>query len=69
MEHGIKVGDPIKGFCGGYFGRDSYDNRVVEAVGPDWVVTRNVHGKVEMYHGDDMMEFAAYIKKSNKDII
>jgi len=68
MEHGIKVGDPVIGFCFGWFGRDSYDDRVVEAVGPDWIVTRNVRGKVEMYHGDDMMEFAKAIKLSSQEI-
>ncbi len=37
----FKVGDIIHGFAGGAFGRDSYACRRVEAVGPDWIVTRN----------------------------
>lgn len=68
MEHGIEVGDLIKGFCFGNFGRDSYFDRTVEAVGSDWVVTRNIRDEVEMYHGD-LMELAGDIQKSNEDII
>lgn len=41
------VGDEIHGFANGVFGRDSYVCRVVEAVGPDWLVTRNKAGEVE----------------------
>ncbi len=33
-------GDTLYGFCGGYFGRDSYDDKIVVAVGRDWVVAR-----------------------------
>jgi hypothetical protein len=36
----LAVGDVLHGFCGGYFGRDHYDCCVIEAVGPDWIVTR-----------------------------
>jgi len=44
----MKVGDVIHGFCGGYFGRDSYACRYIEAIGPDWIVTRNATGGVEL---------------------
>lgn len=43
----LRVGDTLYGFCGGYFGRDSYTDKTVEAVGKDWVVTRNGNGIVE----------------------
>ena len=36
----IMVGDILKGFCGGHFGRDSYEDKRVEGVGTDWVVAR-----------------------------
>lgn len=36
----LRVGDVLKGFCGGAFGRDSYADKRVEAVGADWVVAR-----------------------------
>lgn len=44
----FQLGDVIHGFCGGVFGRDSYNCRRVEAVGSDWIVTRNDRGEVEM---------------------
>lgn len=36
----LRVGDVLYGFCGGYFGRDSYGDKRVEAIGADWVVVR-----------------------------
>lgn len=38
----LAVGDVLHGFCGGYFGRDHYDCCAIEAIGPDWIVTRDV---------------------------
>lgn len=52
----LRVGDVLDGFCGGVFGRDSYEDKRVEAIGTDWVVAR--HGEwaldegVEFYYGD-----------------
>lgn len=40
----LQVGQVIHGFAGGAFGRDSYACRRVEAIGVDWVVTRNWAG-------------------------
>ena len=43
----IYVGTVLYGFCGGCFGRDSYENKRVEALGVDWVVARGMKsGKV-----------------------
>lgn len=36
----LRVGDILYGFCGGSFGRDSYEDKRVEAIGADWVVVR-----------------------------
>lgn len=36
----LEVGDVLYGYCEGAFGRDSYGDKTVEAVGPDWVVAR-----------------------------
>jgi hypothetical protein len=47
------VGDTIHGFANGCFGRDSYDCRVVEAVGPDWLVTRNSNQVAEFISKND----------------
>lgn len=43
----LRVGQVLDGFCGGYFGRDSYSPKRVEAMGVDWVVVRNDEGRVE----------------------
>lgn len=43
----ISTGTMLKGFCRGYFGRDSYEDKIVEATGVDWIVAREVDsGKV-----------------------
>jgi len=39
----IRVGDILRGFCFGYFGRDSFDDKIVEAMGPDWIVAREIN--------------------------
>lgn len=36
----LHVGAILYGFCGGAFGRDSYQNKRVEGIGVDWVVAR-----------------------------
>jgi hypothetical protein len=36
----IEPGDTLYGFCGGAFGGGSYGDKVVVAVGRDWVVAR-----------------------------
>lgn len=38
----LQIGQVIYGFAGGYFGRDSYSDKRVEAVGVDWVVCREI---------------------------
>lgn len=49
----LRVGDVLYGFCNGYFGRDSYDDKRVEAIGADWVVARSESGGcVPLYVGD-----------------
>lgn len=40
----LRVGDVLDGFCGGYFGRDSYGAKRIEAAGADWVVARDEDG-------------------------
>jgi hypothetical protein len=48
----LRVGQLLKGFCGGCFGRDSYEDKRVEAIGTDWVIVRNSSGEPEFYHGN-----------------
>lgn len=49
----LTVGDVIHGFAEGAFGRDSYQCRRVEAVGPDWIVTRDSLGFLALADGAD----------------
>lgn len=36
----LAVGDVLHGYCRGAFGRDHYHCCRIEAVGPDWIVSR-----------------------------
>ncbi len=36
----VGIGTVLYGFCNGFFGRDSYDDKRIEAIGADWVVAR-----------------------------
>lgn len=64
---GLRIGDVLHedergdGFCGGYFGRDSYDTKRVEYIAADWVVVRNESGGVEFYAGnpEDLVQFVS----------
>lgn len=40
MAKRVEVGDILHGYCGGWFGRDSYGCSRVEAVGSDWLISR-----------------------------
>lgn len=50
----IRIGSILRGFCGGHFGRDSYHDKRVEAIGADWIVVRALG---EAY-GPSTVEFA-----------
>jgi len=41
----IKIGTLLNGYCNGFFGRDSYGEKRVEATGADWVVVREENGE------------------------
>lgn len=47
----IRVGTVLYGFCHGAFGRDSYGDKRVEAIGADWVVAREDNNSVNVYYG------------------
>ena len=44
MHTTLPIGTMLYGYCGGHFGRDSYSDKRVEAVGVDWVVVRQEDG-------------------------
>lgn len=58
MAESLRVGQVLYGFCGGAFGRDSYEPKRVEAVGADWVVARDDSSRICFYAGDpeDLLE-------------
>lgn len=41
MSH-TNVGTVLYGYCNGYFGRDSYGSKRIEAEGVDWIVAREL---------------------------
>lgn len=47
----LAVGDVIHGFAYGAFGRDHYQCVRIEAVGPDWIVTRDADGEGSGFTG------------------
>lgn len=67
MSERVQVGDTLFGFCGGYFGRDSYEDKRVEAVGKDWIVCRDDRGEVHFARGIDPDLFAADRQRKDDD--
>jgi hypothetical protein len=50
----IPIGTILYGYCGGYFGRDSYEAKRVEAIGVDWIVVRNRDGDTRFANDRDI---------------
>ncbi|HDY66769.1 MAG TPA: hypothetical protein ENH85_03140 [Candidatus Scalindua sp.] len=40
----LQIGQILYGYCGGFFGRESYEDKRIEAIGFDWVVVREIDG-------------------------
>jgi len=53
------IGEKIYGFCNGFFGRDSYNDKIIEGEGKDWIVAR------EEYTG--YVVIAVFSGSDNKD--
>jgi hypothetical protein len=54
----------LNGYCGGSFGRDSYCDKRVEAIGADWVVVRDGDGRPEFCEGNPE-ELERYTKEED----
>jgi hypothetical protein len=54
----------IYGFCGGYFGRDSYGNKTVIANGRDWVTFEE--DGVRRTIQEDLIDIVRQIRKDEK---
>jgi hypothetical protein len=57
------IGKKIYGFCNGFFGRSSYSDKIIEAIGHDWVVARDPENH-EVYFADfkDSNQRDSYLK-------
>jgi hypothetical protein len=69
IDNILRVGDILFGFCGGEFGRDSYNDKRVEAIGSDWVIVRS-EGYRETYpllYSGDPEELCQYRTKDPYD--
>lgn len=53
------IGRLIYGFANGYFGRDSYNDKRIEAEGVDWIVARGIESGVP--------EFANFANEGEKN--
>jgi len=66
----LAVGLLFRGYCQGYFGRDGYGDKRVEAFGADWLVVRYASGYREGSVGfasfdsqDEMLRLVAEFAK------
>ena len=62
----IRIGTLLYGYCGGGFGRDSYQDKRVEAIGVDWVVARDDRGEIQFYDGAPE-DLEAYTTQKDND--
>lgn len=56
----VRVGTVLYGYCGGFFGRDSYEDKRVEALGADWVVARELETGVPVFTVADPDQLSEY---------
>jgi len=57
----IRTGTLLYGYCDGWFGRDSYETKRVEAFGADWVVAREIKTGIPIFASrspEQLAEFA-----------
>lgn len=57
------VGEKLYGFCDGYFGRDSYTDKVIIMNGVNWVVAIPKKGSPEIAYFDTTIEMVLWIKE------
>lgn len=58
----IQIGTVLYGYCGGYFGRDSYDEKRVEGIGVDWVVARECQSGRVYFAGCSPTDLVEYLE-------
>jgi hypothetical protein len=56
----LRIGAILYGFCGGYFGRDCYEDKRIEAIGVDWVVARTLNTNEAVFAACDPERLIEY---------
>lgn len=68
----ICVGLKLYGYCGGHFGRDSYEDKRIEAFGVDWIVARGSDSEgvhfTDFQDVDQRDEFVAEHSQTNHSL-
>lgn len=60
------IGTVLYGFCEGRFGRDSYSDKRIEAIGVDWIVVRTIRdGEPDFVKFDSYKEMCDCISRWN----
>lgn len=62
------VGIRLYGYCGGYFGRDSYTDKIIIASGENWLVAKNGYNEVEFASFDNKREMEESIEEWSKEV-
>ena len=60
----IYIGTVLYGYCEGYFGRDSYADKRIEAFGADWIVVRE-SDKPNFVSFNTNEEMCAFVDKNS----
>ena len=61
----IYIGTVLYGYCEGYFGRDSYADKRIEAFGADWIVVREESGKPDFVSFNTNEEMRMFVDKNS----
>lgn len=61
-----RIGMILFGYCDGYFGRDSYGDKRIEALGADWVVVREEDGRPNFAGFESSKEMEERLMKWSK---
>lgn len=62
------VGKKVYGYCNGYFGRDSYDDKVIIMNGLNWIVAIPSDGLPEIAYFDDNKEMIEWFENNSKNL-
>lgn len=61
------VGKQIYGYCNGYFGRDSYGDKIIIMNGLNWVVATSSDSSPEIAYFDDNEEMMNWFDRNSEE--